>query len=93
MSKHTRLEDIRDRSRYSELPHDAGVALWREQYEQSIQSGTPPPDLPHDVQQALIRSAHQAQGQAMIYILSWPFRQLARLLLAPWRRANEGAST
>ena len=88
MSKHTRLEDIRDRSRYSELTHDARVALWREQYEESIQSGSPPPDLPHDVQQAFIRSAHQAQGQVMIDILSWPFRRLTRLLRAPWRRGE-----
>ena len=85
MSKHTRFDDLRDRSRYSELYHDALVALWREQFDRSVQSGTPPPNLPHDVQQAFIRSAHRTQGKVMVDILSWPFRRLVRLLRAIWR--------
>jgi hypothetical protein len=88
MSKYTRFDDLQDKSRYSELYHDALVALWREQYERSMRSGTPPLDLPHDVQQAFIRSARRAQGEVMANALSWPFRRLTRLLRAIWCRGE-----
>lgn len=88
MSKYTRFDDLQDKGRYSELYHDARVALWREQFERSIRSGTPTPSLPHDLQQAFIRSARRAQGQVMADTLSWPFRRLARLLRALWRRGE-----
>jgi hypothetical protein len=86
MSKYTKFDDLQDKGRYSELYHDALVALWREQFKRSMLSGTPPPVLPHDVQQAFIRSARRAQGEVMANALSWPFRRLARLLWSAWRQ-------
>jgi hypothetical protein len=88
MSKHTRFDDILGANRYSELYHDALVAHWRKQYERSLRSGAPAPDLPYEVEQSIIRAAHRAQSQFMADILSWTFRRLARLLRALWRRGE-----
>lgn len=80
MSRHARFDDIENTRRYNDLYHDGLVALWREQYEESLRTGMPAPNLPREVEAAVIHGARRARSQFIADMLSGCFRQLARLL-------------
>ena len=80
MGRHARFEDLGNASRYTDLYHDGLVALWREQYEESLRTGRPAPNLPREVEAAVIQSARRVRSQVIADGLSASFRRLISLL-------------
>lgn len=80
MSRHARFDEFRNTGRYTDLYHDALVALWRAQYDQSLRTGTPAPDLPREVEAAVIHNSRRLRSEFLANLLSGGLRRLAGLL-------------
>lgn len=80
MSRHARFDEFRDTRRYTDLYHDGLVDLWRERYEESLRTGTPAPNLPREVEAAVIQSGRRLRSQFIADVLSGSLRRLGTLL-------------
>ena len=80
MSRHTRFDGFETTSGYTHLYHDALLALWRERYEASLRTGAPAPNLPREVEDAVIQCSRRARSQFIAGLLAGGFRRVTRLL-------------
>jgi transposase-like protein len=80
MTRHARFDDPENTRRYTDVYYEGLMGMWRDQYEESLRTGTPAPNLPREVVAATIQSARRQRSDFIADVLSRCLRQLARLL-------------
>lgn len=85
MSRHARFDDPKNTRRYTDVYYEGLVAMWREQYEEALRTGTPAPNLSREVVAAVIQSARRLRSDVIADVLSTCLRHVTMLLRTAMR--------